>query len=527
MNVGRDLAIKSLQDTDDYNEHNSSSGIAIATGGTNASADKGKIDSDYQSTADQSGIYAGKDGFDITVGKNTDLKGAVIASTARPDKNKISTDTLTHSDIQNKADYSASSVGVNVNTKPDAKYNEQGITPNIGVPASGKADSTTKSAIANGTIEVRSNPNSDLSNLSRNTDQAVNVLGKIFDKKTFEEKQELARVFGEEAFKAIGELSRNQQDKADIAGALADKYDEQAKKDRANGKIEKVEKDEKLAQQCRDIQEQLAPWGEGGANITALHALVGGLSAELGGGSFASGAVGAGNAEASRNLLKNLSPDLQQWGSAIIGAAAAKVTGNNAGTGATTAISGTVNNDLAHRATGIAKGVVDSLKSDVQGLWNMFANPKETIDAIKDAAGAIYDLGKEQGFGAVFKQIANAVGGEWVSKYNNIQSDFANGNIDENTYDYRMGTLSGEAAYFIATTVPEPEKLSLSPKLVSALGKISKAKDFEMPEMVVTADKLKKVEYGDQYTKVNGKKSLKPDVEYTTWTDIIKAYTQK
>ncbi|WP_211210047.1 hypothetical protein [Propionispira raffinosivorans] len=40
------------------------------------------------------------------------------------------------------------------------------------------------------------------------------------------------------------------------------------------------------------------------------------------------------------------------------------------------------------------------LKNDAQGLWNMFANFDETIDGIKNAAGTIYDLGKEQGFRA-------------------------------------------------------------------------------------------------------------------------------
>ena len=94
MNTGRDLSIKSLQDTDDYSEQSHSAGIAAATGGIAASADKGKINSDYQSTADQSGIYAGKGGFNINVGKNTDLKGAVIDSDAAPDKNKLGTDTL-------------------------------------------------------------------------------------------------------------------------------------------------------------------------------------------------------------------------------------------------------------------------------------------------------------------------------------------------------------------------------------------------------------------------------------------------
>ena len=100
------------------------------------SVSQGKTDSTYASVTEQAGIFAGKDGFDITVGKNTDLKGAVIASEATPDKNKISTDTLTYSDIQNKADYSASSIGVSISLK-DGNLTG-GSNPDI--PATGNVD---------------------------------------------------------------------------------------------------------------------------------------------------------------------------------------------------------------------------------------------------------------------------------------------------------------------------------------------------------------------------------------------------
>lgn len=59
------------------------------------SASVGKIDSNYKSVTDQSGIYAGEDGFNIRVEDNTDLKGGIISSTADADKNKLSTGTLT------------------------------------------------------------------------------------------------------------------------------------------------------------------------------------------------------------------------------------------------------------------------------------------------------------------------------------------------------------------------------------------------------------------------------------------------
>ena len=73
----------------------------------------------------------------------------------------------------------------------------KGLTPVLSVPARGNADSTTTSAIAPGSIDVRENPNQDLSALNRDTSNALNELGRIFDKKKIEEQQELAGVFGE------------------------------------------------------------------------------------------------------------------------------------------------------------------------------------------------------------------------------------------------------------------------------------------------------------------------------------------
>ncbi len=327
--VGENLNIESLQEKESYDEKNSSSGLSISadiskndlgktvTGkpGMQGSANKGKIKSDYQSVTEQAGIYAGEGGFNIEVGKNTDLKGAVISSEATPDKNKLSTDTLTWSDIENKAEYSASSVGVNLDTRKNAEKKDAGLTPDIGIPVSGDASSTTQSAIAPGTIEVRSNPDQDLSNLSRDPSGALNALGQIFDKKTVQERQELAKVFGEVAFKEIGDYALRMQEKA-------------------------------------TTPEEKAKWADGGEYKVFLHTVAGGLMSQLGGGSFTSGAMGAAVNEAVQKALAEKfkdNPAMHQWASAVLGAAAAKVVGGNAQTGASTAASGTKNNWLNHR----------------------------------------------------------------------------------------------------------------------------------------------------------------------------------
>ncbi|MEL7633486.1 MULTISPECIES: hemagglutinin repeat-containing protein [Sporomusa] len=313
--IGGDLNIASLQDTDDYQENSKNSGIKAGIGsGITGSYNQGKINSSYQSVTEQAGIYAGEGGFDIEVGGNTDLKGAVIASEATPDKNRLSTDTLTFSDIENKAEYSASSVGVNYNSnlEPGMTLGDLGLTPNIGVPASGDANSTTESAIAPGTIEVRSNPEQDLSKLNRDTANSLNVLGKIFDKQTVEEKQELSALFGEIAFSELHKISEK------------------------NG------------------------WKDGDPEKVALHAAIGAVMAQLGGGDALSGGFSAGVNEALQKELAEIhDPALRQWASFAIGAAAAEVAGGTPVTGGSTAASGTKNNNL---------GVVVVATATIQGL---------------------------------------------------------------------------------------------------------------------------------------------------------------
>ena len=118
-------------------------------------AGAGKIDSNYTSVTDQSGIYAGSQGFDIGVGKNTDLKGVIISSAAEAEKNKLSTGKLTFEDIENKADYKADNNGISV-SEVDGAYK---YSSSKDMTASGKAESTTKATVSEGAIEIRDKDN--------------------------------------------------------------------------------------------------------------------------------------------------------------------------------------------------------------------------------------------------------------------------------------------------------------------------------------------------------------------------------
>jgi filamentous hemagglutinin len=177
------LAIASRQDTSTYNSssHSTSVGASLnlATGQASVSGNvsNGKQKGDFASVAEQAGIYAGSGGFDIDVAGNTDLKGAVIASTADPLKNSLTTGTLTASNIWNRESWSASQTslgggigGIGANRKGEA--NAKGATPLGGVKvaglgtvsaalpvalsAGGNQNGTTSSVIAPGAIDITS-----------------------------------------------------------------------------------------------------------------------------------------------------------------------------------------------------------------------------------------------------------------------------------------------------------------------------------------------------------------------------------
>ncbi|ANS44138.1 16S rRNA endonuclease CdiA [Serratia inhibens PRI-2C] len=109
--VGRNLTLTSEQDSDRYDARQQSAsaggsftfGSMTGSGSVNVSQDK--LHSNYDSVKEQTGIFAGKGGFDITVGEHTQLDGAVIGSTAVADKNRLDTGTLGFTDIHNQADF--------------------------------------------------------------------------------------------------------------------------------------------------------------------------------------------------------------------------------------------------------------------------------------------------------------------------------------------------------------------------------------------------------------------------------------
>ena len=199
-NVAGNLHIESEQDSKEYHEEGKQIGASLGYNVAShqlsgfGSAGKSKTDSHYASVTEQAGIQAGKDGFDLTVGKETSLKGAVISSTAEKEKNQLTTGTLSWEDVENKADYKAGGKGIAYAPKTaGVALNARGLTPQIAPTVKDKAENSTKAGVSEGTITITrpDQQKQDIAMLNRNAEQDFQKLKEIFAKSKVEEKQEL------------------------------------------------------------------------------------------------------------------------------------------------------------------------------------------------------------------------------------------------------------------------------------------------------------------------------------------------
>ena len=207
------LKIESLQDTSTYDSKQKSLGGSITIGAGvsgNVSASSSKVKSDYASVTEQSGIRAGDGGFDVKVKGDTDLKGGAITSTQEAineNRNRFETGgQLTLSDIQNKAEYSAKSVSVNIGAGQDnsGKLTPGGTSAGFGKDG-GKAESMTLAAISG-----------VAGNTGARTGDAETGIQKIFDQekvqKEIEAQVKITQTFGQLAPKAAADFAKTRYD---------------------------------------------------------------------------------------------------------------------------------------------------------------------------------------------------------------------------------------------------------------------------------------------------------------------------
>jgi filamentous hemagglutinin len=161
------LNIQSLQDTSTYDSQQESAGLSISVpifgpGLVNAglNANQAKANGNYASVVEQSGIYAGDDGFQINTTGNTNLVGAVVASTEEAiidNKNTLTTATLSASNILNKSEAEAESRGLNLTQDVFSKYGAARTAlanEHMNVNENEKVSAVTSAAIEQGTINI-------------------------------------------------------------------------------------------------------------------------------------------------------------------------------------------------------------------------------------------------------------------------------------------------------------------------------------------------------------------------------------
>ncbi|WP_342322975.1 hemagglutinin repeat-containing protein [Kosakonia sp. BYX6] len=352
--VGRDLTLSSLQDSDDYNsrQQSASGGLSYTFGGGGAGASfsysRDKMNSNYDSVQEQTGIFAGTGGFDVTVGSHTQLDGAVIASRADADKNRLDTGTLGFTDISNKADYKVEHQGAGFSTGGSVAGNVIGnmaSTLLTGLGGSGHAEGTTQSAVADGTIIVRDSATQqqDVGTLSRDTEHANGSIDPIFNKEKEQQRLQTAQLIGEIG-NQVADIART-QGKIAREKAMKDPAALKAAKETLAGLGKLAPTDKEIAEQAGRTAE--AQYGTGSALQRGIAAATTAVQA-LSGGDFKSALAGAAAPEIAYLIGQNVKDDAAKViAHAVVNAALAAATGKNAVAAAAGAATGEITGKLA------------------------------------------------------------------------------------------------------------------------------------------------------------------------------------
>ncbi|MCC7633270.1 hemagglutinin repeat-containing protein [Stenotrophomonas rhizophila] len=402
--IGRDLTLTSSQDRQFYDQKDQTGGFGVSLcipplcfGASSGSVSYGQTDinNNYNSTTQQTGIAAGGGGYQINVGNHTQLDGAVIASTADPSKNLLSTESLAVTDLSNQANYSGTSFGgsagfsgsigdqsnggANPGAPTGTQWNRPGASPSLGVPQGDSATSVTRSDISAGTVVVRNGDTSALDGLERIATELQNEgLANKFDAEAINRNLEAGRIAGEIGFRAAGDIAA------------------------ANG------------------------WEEGSAERTALHGVVGAAMAALGGGNALDGLSGAvANQLAFKAmysyLTENMGLDPTSPLFASLMEAGSFATGTAVGgqTGGAVASSATQNNWLKHYE---AEQLEEAAKACSQANQQACALAEELrgLSASRDAEYAAYAAkvraeAKEKGITLSLEEFDRQTAGYWAS----------------------------------------------------------------------------------------------------------------
>lgn len=428
--VGGNLLLESLQDSSKYDSKNKSAGFGVVlcippycagSSSVSANAGTGKMNSDFKSVTEQTGLWAGDGGFLIDVKNNTTLIGSVIASSDKAvadGLNKLTTGTLVTEDIKNTARYSGSQVSVGggfgfggsgkggdsgLGTTKDGQVaggatKQHGSSISTGssgfgmgtpvvVAASGNSNSTTQSGISGGTIVIRDEAGQlaltgktaaeTIASLNRDTSDTLNALKPIFDKEKIEAGFEIAS----EAQRQMGQFLTNRAKEIQDA------------KTRSEDKSLSYADRAKAAQEYADLESK---WGAQGTYSQWATVILGAASGNVTGGTsqFIQAAAVNYLQTLGAAKVKELSSVLGGEGSvghaalhAVLGCAGAAAQGASCSAGGAGALSGVVLNKLLESMDG-ANGK-DLSPEESQARVNLISSIVAGIAAAIDPAAAV------------------------------------------------------------------------------------------------------------------------------------------
>ncbi|EGZ6645309.1 filamentous hemagglutinin, partial [Escherichia coli] len=401
VDAGRHLTLTSEQDSDRYDskQQNASAGGSIGTGSASASVShsRDKMHSNYDSVQEQTGIFAGRGGFDVTTGQHTQLNGAVIASTATADKNRLDTGTLGFSDIENRADFKTEHQSAGLSTGGSVAGNFLGNMANnllVGANHEGHADSTTQSAVSDGNITIRDTQSQkqDVADLNRDAAHANQTLSPIFDREKEQQRLQQAQL--------IGEIGNQVADIARTEGQIAG---EKAKRDpaalnQARAELEAAGKpftEQDVAQRAYNNGMAASGFGTGGKYRQAIQAATAAVQG-LAGGNL-SAALAGGAAPYIAEIIKQTTPDGagRVAAHAVVNAALAVAQGNNALAGAAGAATGEVVGMIATQMYG--KPVSELSEAEKQTVSTLATVAASLASGLVGDSGASAVAGAQSG----------------------------------------------------------------------------------------------------------------------------------
>ena len=436
--------IESLQDTADYRSRQQNISAQVTVGyGASASGDysQSKINAEHRSVSEQSGLFAGDDGFDVQVGGHTRLTGGIITSGQSAEdegKNRFQTATLTHSDIQNYSRYEGESFGLGANVavsgktlgqsaqnKPQDKHltsvaDKNGASSSVGYGSDGDSkNSTTRSGINTRNIHITDKAG-QLARTGRTTketeariytgidtetaDQHSGRLKNSFDKdavaKEINLQREVTQEFGKNAAQTTAAVSDKLGNTQSYERYQAAKTLLEAKLQNTDSEAEKAAIRTSLGQvnaYLAENQSRYDTWKEGGIGRSILHGAAGGLTTGNLGGILA----GGGTSLAAPYLDKaaeNLGPAGKAAVNALGGAAIGYAAGGSVGTAAVGANVDWNNRQLHPKEMALADKYAEALKREVEKREGRKISSQEAAMRIRRQILRWVDKGSQDGY---------------------------------------------------------------------------------------------------------------------------------